>query len=291
MFEGGFMNRRSFLKTVGFTAPLLAFLGNIPKMLWAGKLEHSKKDFWKDKKFIQNSVDLSGYKNGMIKAKIDDTWKEFNIRKASDEFIKWNLEKRLKFLEDIKKGVMGWGGPHQGAVATYGLGRLDSKFTVNNAIKGMGLAPKDENLDKAIKRLKDTFESPMPEKMDILKSLYEKDADFFDWRKQTSLELYSTPTFETHTFLNVMDNPVATIVYLDIPSFEIRTIARVVHPEDKSALPSEKKLLEFVNLAHEYMHGKFSRIFPLLLFYIIEEFDNTPGSKLGIRTVPKRPKE
>jgi hypothetical protein len=214
-------------------------------MLWAGKLEHSKKDFWKDKKFIQKSLDMSGYKNGMIK-----------------------VEKRLKFLEDIKKGVMGWGGPHQGAVATYGLGRLDSKFTVNNAIKGIGLAPKDENLDKAIKRLKDTFESPMPEKMDILKSLYEKDADYFDWRKQTSLELYSTPTFETHTFLNIMDNPVATVVYLDIPSFEIRTIARVVHPEDKSALPSEKKLLEFVNLAHEYMHGKFSRIFPLLLFYI-----------------------
>ena len=285
------MDRRSFLKTVGFTAPLLAFLGNIPKMLWAGKLEHSKKDFWKDKKFIQNSVDMSGYKNGRIKAKIDGDWKEFKIRKASDEFIKWNLEKRLKFLEDIKKGVMGWGGPHQGAVATYGLGRLDSKFTVNNAIKGIGLAPKDENLDKAIKRLKDTFESPMPEKMDILKSLYEKDADYFDWRKQTSLELYSTPTFETHTFLNIMDNPVATVVYLDIPSFEIRTIARVVHPEDKSALPSEKKLLEFVNLAHEYMHGKFSRIFPLLLFYIIEEFDNTPGSKLGIRTVPERPEE
>lgn len=285
------MDRRSFLKTLGFTAPLLAFLGNIPKMLWAGKLEHSKKDFWKDKKFVQNSLDMSGYKNGMIKAKIDGDWKEFKIRKASDEFIKWNLEKRLKFLEDIKKGVMGWGGPHQGAVATYGLGRLDSKFTVNNAIKGIGLAPKDENLDKAIKRLKDTFESPMPEKMDILKSLYEKDADYFDWRKQTSLELYSTPTFETHTFLNVMDNPVATVVYLDIPSFEIRTIARVVHPEDKSALPSEKKLLEFVNLAHEYMHGKFSRIFPLLLFYIIEEFDNTPGSKLGIRTVPERPKE
>ena len=230
------MNRRSFLKTVGFTAPLLAFFGNIPKMLWAGKLEHSKKDFWKDKKFIQNSLDMSGYKNGMIKAKIDGDWKEFKIRKASNEFIKWNLEKRLKFLEDIKKGVMGWGGPHQGAVATYGLGRLDSRFTVNNAIKGIGLAPKDENLDEAIKRLKDTFEKPMLEKMDILKSLYEKDADYFDWRKQTSLELYSTPTFETHTFLNAMDNPVATVVYLDIPSFEIRTIARVVHPEDMSAL-------------------------------------------------------
>ena len=285
------MNRRSFLKTLGFTAPLLAFFSNIPKMLWAGKLEHSKKDFWKDKKFIQNSLDMSGYKNGMIKAKIDGDWKEFKIRKASDEFIKWNIEKRLKFLEDIKKGVMGWGGPHQGAVATYGLGRLDSRFTVNNAIKGIGLAPKDENLDEAIKRLKDTFEKPMLEKMDILKSLYEKDADYFDWRKQTSLELYSTPTFETHTFLNVMDNPVATVVFIDIPTFLISTLARGVQPEDNSALPSEKKLLEFVNLAHEYMHGKFSRIFPLLLFYIIEEFDNTPGSKLGIRTVPERPKE
>ena len=185
---------------------------------------------------------------------------------------------------------MGWGGPHQGAVATYGLGRLDSKFTLNNAIKGIGLAPKDENIDKAIKKLKETFESSMPEKMDVLKSFYEN-PNFFDWRKQTSLELYSTPTFETHTFLNAMDNPVATVVYLDMPSFELRTIVRIVHPEDKSALPSEKKLLEFVNLAHEYMHGKFSRIFPLLLFYINEEFDNTPGSKLGIRTVPERPEE
>lgn len=285
------MNRRSFLKTVGFAAPLVAFLGNIPKMLWAGKLEHSKKDFWKDKKFIQNTVDMSGYKNGVIKAKIDDAWQEFKIRKASDAFIKWNAEQRLEFLDRIKTGKMpGWGGPHSGAVATYGLGRLDSKFTVNNAIKGIGLTPKDENIDKAISKLKETYESPMPEKMDVLKSFYEN-PDFFDWRKQTSLELYSTPEFETHTFLNVMDNPVATMVFLDIPSFELRTIVRIVHPEDKLALPSEKKLLEFVNLAHEYMHGKFPRVFPLLLFYIIEEFDNTPGSKRGIRTVPERPKE
>ena len=79
------------------------------------------------------------------------------------------------------------------------------------------------------------------------------------------------------------------LVFLDISSYELRPIVRIVHPEDESALPSEKKLLEFVNLAHGYMHGKFSRSFPLLLFYIVEEFDNTPGSKRGIRTVPPRP--
>lgn len=276
---------------LGFVAPIAVFFGKIPKLLWGGKWEHSEKNFWKDKKFIQETVDMSGYKKGKIKAKIDGKWQEFTIRSASDAFIKWNKEKRLEFLDKIKTGKFpGWGGPHSGAVATYGLGRLDSKFTVNNAIKGIGLAPNDDNLDKTIKRLKETYENPMPEKMDILKSFYE-DQSNIDWRKQTSLELYSTAEFETHTFLNIMDNPIATIVFLDIPSFELRTIARIVHPEDESAIPSEKKLLEFVNLAHEYMHGKFKRMFPLLLFYIVEEFDNTPGSKLGIRTVPERPKE
>jgi len=285
------MTRRDFLKIFGFASPLIVFFGKFPRLLWGGKWEHSEKKFWKDKKFFQKTVDVSGYTNGTIKARIDGAWKEFVLRKASDAFMKWNREKRLEFLEKIKTGEFpGWGGPHSGAVATYGLGRLDSEFTVNNAIKGIGLAPKDENIDNAINRLKETYQSPMPEKMDVLKSFYE-DLDFFDWRKQTTLELYSTPEFETHTFLNVMDNPSATLVFLDIPSFELRTIARIVHPDDDSALPSEKKLLEFVNLAHEYMHGKFKRFFPLLLFYIIEEFDNTPGRKMGIRTVPERPVE
>lgn len=285
------MNRRSFLKTLGFAAPLAVLVGKIPRLLWGGKWEHADKSFWKDSMFFQESVDISGYATGIIKARIDGSWQEYTIKEMSEAFRTWNTEQRLKFLDSIKAGKMpGWGGPHSGAVATYGLRRLDSRFTINNAIKGIGLAPKDENLDAAIDRLKSTYENPMPEKMDVLKSFYEK-PDFFDWRKQTSLELYATPDFETHTFLNVMENPIATLVFVDIPSFELRTIARIVHPEDKTALPSEKKLLEFVNLAHEYMHGKFSRYFPLLLFYVVEEFDNTPGSKRGIRTVPGLPEE
>ncbi len=289
------MTRRSFLKTLAFGAPILVFLGKIPNLLWAGKLEHAKKNFWKKGQFIQKNVDMSNYRDGLIKAKVDGKWREFSIRKASDEFIRWNLERRGEFLSKIKDAMRtgempSLGGPHSGSVATYGVGRLDSKFTLNNAIKGIGLAPKDEDVDKIIAKLKETYESPMPEKMDILKSLYE-DPNSIDWRKQTSLELYTTPEFETHTFLNVMENPVATIVFLDVPSYELRTIVRIVHPEDTTALPSERKLLEFVNLAHEYMHGKFTKIFPLLLFYIIEEFDNTPGSKLGIRVVPPRETE
>ncbi len=270
---------------------MLVFFGKIPKLLWGGKWEHSEKNFWEDSRFKQPTVDMSRYNEGIIKARIDGAWKEYPIRTASEAFQKWNCEKRIEFIANIKKGQMpGWGGPHSGAVATYGLRRLDSEFTLNNAVKGIGLAPKDENIDAAIKQLKDTYESPMPEKMDVFTSFYEK-PDFFDWRKQTSLELYSTPEFETHTFLNVMENPISTIVFLDVPSYEVRTIARVVQPKDDTALEHEKKLLEFVNLAHEYMHGKFSRYFPLLLFYIIEEFDNSPGRQRGIRTVPVRPEE
>ena len=285
------MTRRGFLKALGLAGSVILFLGKIPRLLWGGKLEHSEKNFWKDKKFFQDSVDMSGYAKGIIKARIDGNWREYPIRSASKDFIDWNAKKRQEFIDAIKTGEMpGFGGPHSGAVATYGLGRLDSSFTLNNAIKGIGLAPKDENLDKTIKLFKETYDKKMPEKMDILKSLY-SDPEYFDWRKQTSLELYSTPNFETHTFLNVMENPISTLVFLDIPSFELRAISRVVHPDDGSALESEKKLLEFVNLAHEYMHGKFTKVFPLLLFYIVEEFDNTPGSKLGIRTVPERPTE
>ena len=285
------MDRRGFLKALGFLTPLVVFLGKIPKLLWAGKLEHGTKNFWVNSDFVQKTVDVSGYEKGIIKARIDGEWQDFKIRKASKDFVEWNTSKRIEFLERIKTGKMPeLGGPHSGAVATYGLGRLDSRFTLNNAIKGIGLAPKDDNIDKAIKRLKDTYKSTMPEKMDVLKSFYEN-PDFIDWRKQTSLELYATPDFETHTFLNIMDNPIATLVFLDIPSLELRTIARIVHPDDKSALPSEKKLLEFVNLAHSYMHGEFPRLYPLLLFYIVEEFDNTPGRKRGIRTVPERPKD
>lgn len=285
------MNRRDFLKALGFLGPVVIFLGRIPKFLFAGKLEHGKKNFWQDGDFKQTSVDMSGYGKGLIKARIDNEWQEYKIRSASDSFKKWNTEKRIEFLETIKSGKMPeLGGPHSGAVATYGLGRLDSRFTLNNAIKGIGLAPKDERIDEVIGRLRDTYESSMSEKMEVLKSFYE-DPDNIDWRKQTSLELYATPDFETHTFLNVMDNPVATLVFLDIPSLELRTIARIVHPDDKTALTSEKKLLEFVNLAHSYMHGEFPRLYPLLVFYIVEEFDNTPGRMRGIRVVPERPKE
>lgn len=283
------MNRRTFLKIFGYLTPVVVFFGKIPLAL-AGKWEKGKANLWSAGAFTQKNIDMSKYASGIIKAKINGNWAEYKIQKLSDAYIDWNIKSRLEGIENIKAGKMpNLSGPHSGAVATYGGNRLDSQVTINNAVKGIGCAPRADKIEAAIKKLKDTIKNPMPEKLDILKSFYD-DKEFFDWTKQTSLELYTQPDFETHTFLNLMENPISTIVFLDVPSYEVRAITRLVHPLDKSASSEEKNLLEYVNLIHSYFHGEFKKMFILMTFHVIELFDNSPGEMKGIRVVPSLPR-
>ncbi len=179
-------------------------------------------------------------------------------------------------------------GPHSGMIATYGTRRKDSLFTLNNSVKGVGFLPKAEKLPRVIAEMERTMENPMPDKLQFLEDLY-KDRGNFDTRLQVSLELYATPDFETHTFLNLMENPVATIVYLDYPSYEIRCIGRLLHPKDPNLSQWERNVVKYVNLVHSYFHGKFPRLFVTSVFFVIEAFDNTPGKKEGCgrKSAPK----
>jgi len=289
------IGRRTFLKLAGFAGSFLFLFSKIPN-LFAGKWEHGKTNWWKGKTFHQDNVDVSNVDEGIIKAKVQGNWKEFKIRELSSDFLKWNFSSRIKDLDKMKKimsgagGEMDYAGPHSASLATYGGGRKDSIFTINNAVKGMGFVPAKEKLKDTIMLLKNTISNPMPEKLEQLKKNY-KDNTLYDRTKQVSLELYSSPSFETHTFLNLMENPVCSIVFLDIPSYELRCIARLVHPDDPDATPYEKNVTYFTNLVHSYFHGKFSKEFITAIFYVIEEFDNTPGDKRGIRVVPPRPLE
>jgi hypothetical protein len=43
---------------------------------------------------------------------------------------------------------------HDPAIATYGYKRSDSRFELNNAIKGIGYLPKLDRIDELIKLLK-----------------------------------------------------------------------------------------------------------------------------------------
>ncbi len=288
--------RRTFLKFAGFTSSFLfLFTTRIPQ-LFGGKWEQGEKDWWTGEVFHQGNVNTNEIEKGIISAKIEGSWKDLKVREFSEDFLKWNFPARVKKLEEMAKMIEGEGerpgyaGPHSGSVATYGGGRKDSKFTINNAIKGVGFVPVRERLKETISLLEKTISDPMSEKLAILKNNYEDDT-LFDKTRQVSLELYATPTFETHTFLNLMENPVCSIVFLDIPSYELRCITRMIHPDDPQASQYEKDVSHYTNLVHSYFHGKFEKQFITTIYYVIEEFDNTPGEKRGIRTVPPLPAE
>jgi hypothetical protein len=282
--------RRTFLKLSGLTLPLAAFFGRIPQAV-AGWWEQGQTDHWEDGIFVQKNVDTGQIEKGIIRANIDGHWDEYAVTELDDAFMEWNLTSRLGYLETISKGQMpSLAGPHAAAVATYGGGRRDTRFLLNNAIKGMGFAPRREKIGELTERLKSTMAGNMEEKLDILKENY-RHPEWWDRTLQVSLELYTRPDFETHTFLNLMANPTATIVFTDMPSYELRAIVRMIHPQDEKSTSYERGLLEYSNLAHDYFHGPAQRRYSLLAFHVVEQFDNSPGEGMGIRVRPPLPEK
>lgn len=254
------------------------------------ELELSRMKFWEGNTFHQNTVDVSKYSQGIIRARVDEKWQEFEVRELPEEFIKWNLEKRIETLKLIREHKPpSLSGPHSAMVASYGIERLDTQFKVNNAVKGMGFIPKSEKLKEIIGLLKSTMDTIPSEKLNILEGFY-KNTEAIDITKQVSLELYSTPEFETHTFINEMVNPAVSIVFLDIPCFEIKSIAQLLHPEDEKLSDYERDVVEYVNLIHSYFHGKFKKNFITVIYHIIEVYNNSPVAKegMGRRIIPER---
>lgn len=282
--------RRAFLKMAGLSVPLGAMLAKIPQAL-AGPWEQGRKNYWREGIFSQDNVDMSKINQGIIRASINNRWEEYRMVELNEAFMEWNLKARLEYLKIIAEGHMpSLAGPHAAAVATHGGGRRDSRFTLNNAIKGMGFVPKAERIQELTEKFKRTMNADMEERLEILQDNY-RQGELWDRTKQVSLELYARSDFETHTFLNLMANPVATIVFTDMPSYELRAIARIIHPQDPNVPQGERDLLEYSNLAHGYFHGGAERRYSLLCFHIIEQFDNSPGAGMGVRVQPPLPEE
>jgi hypothetical protein len=166
-------------------------------------------------------------------------------------------------------------------MATLGYRRDDSILEVNNAFKGMGLCPARGIIRDRIAEMTETMGAPMPEKMGFLQRMY-SDSSNFDLTKLVSLELYSTPEFETHTFLNLMSEPVTSLVFLDSLSFEVRGIGQLVDHSDEEADDYARNIVSYTNIAHSYFHGDFPRMFPGILVHVVEVFDNTPGTGRGV---------
>ncbi len=251
------------------------------------KLGATREAYWRSNGayFQQKNVDATKVDKGIIRARVDGSWQEFVIRECDDDFFKFNIDMRTRMMDVMAggKALTMYNDAHNAAVGTYGGNRGDSRFHVNVAFKGMGWLPKANLLDARIKDLEANYTQSTMKKMQILYAGYQ-DAAKWDRRLQVSLELYTTMDNETHSFLNQMVNPVSTICFLGDESYEFRTIARLLHHRDPTLTSYEKQVVKYINYAHDFFHGgpdptKLTVHNIGVIYYIVEEFDNSPFGK------------
>jgi hypothetical protein len=245
-------------------------------------------DCWRDAYCVQERVDMVREAEGIIRAKVDNRWQEYKTVDLPEKFVRWSVTKRLETMERFRKHQPPeLSGPHNAMVASYGAKRKDSQFKINNAVKGVGFLPKREKIKAIIKMLEDTGDNPFSAKLDTLTAMYANADDIFDMSKQVSLELYATPEFTTQTFLNQMLNPAVALVFLDIPSFKIKAIVRLIHPDDPNLSDYERDVVRYINLIHSYFHGEFSKNFIAAVYNVVEVYDNSPQKEArGRRIAP-----
>ncbi|MFO8062167.1 MAG: hypothetical protein R6U31_04495 [bacterium] len=256
---------------------------------YAGEADlKSENEFWKNDYFVQSNVDV---RDSTVIVIIDNEEQEYHLADLPDAFIEWSVKRRKKTLSDIRSGIMpSFAGPHNGIVATCGAKRNDTQYKINNAVKGMGYCPGEDSIDSLLTLLKETYDYSMEEKLSVLEELYDNIDEFFAKDKLVSLELYSGKGFETGTFINQMLNPKVAIVFLDIPSYELKAVAAMYHPENPALTEYQSKLIEYTNLIHSYFHGDFNREFITVVYHITEVFDNSPAKEArGRRLIPQFP--
>ncbi|MBW6515930.1 MAG: hypothetical protein K0B81_04840 [Candidatus Cloacimonetes bacterium] len=234
--------------------------------------------YWIDGYFQQQGIVTPQPGVKTIEALVEGTWREFELQDFPESFMEWNINKRIDTLGRFRNmQPPELAGPHNGVVATYGIRRGDTEFKLNNAVKGMGFLPKYEKLLETIELLENTKNEEFAKKLNILEELYENAEEIFDKDKQVSLELYSTPEFETQTFLNQMTNPISTIVFLDIPTFKLKTIVRLLHPDDPDLTEYEQLIIRYVNEVYRFFHGGRDTYIPTVVYYVVEVYDSSPG--------------
>ncbi|MCK5513865.1 MAG: hypothetical protein KAJ00_05160, partial [Deltaproteobacteria bacterium] len=181
------------------------------------------------------------------------------------------------------------------------------------------LLPKGEYLRDLIDELNALYDDPnakIPE--DIFQFRKDKFAqeELWDKNKFATIEIYSGHPFdeddwdlgfkETHTFQNVLENPMGTLTYMSLyrttgeqtyfngdedetPTFEFRGICWMIDPHNPNITQYEKDAADYINQAFSKYHG-LRDDYIINLFVMTEEFNNSPTDRadygLGKRVVP-----
>jgi len=240
--------------------------------------------------FVHERVDASAVERGSLRARIEGAWRDLPVRELPERFLSWSLEGRLSKLDKLaERGFdpQDLDGPHNACVASWGGPRRDSFTSLNTAYKGVGFAPRPERLGEALAELEELSERlqragmgsalKMAHAMRHLGSLY-RDSALWDRRRQVSLELFSSRDHATHSFANMLANPVVCLSFLSFPSFEIRAVPQLLHPADPQRSELERQLCAWTNAVHDLVHGGGGpRI--TCIYHVVELYDDSPGSE------------
>lgn len=247
-------------------------------------------ELWQDGYCVQSTAITPEPGATSIRAQVEGEWQDFPLVDFPQAFWDWNRDQRREYL-DIFREMLTKGreatrspqlaGPHNGIVATYGVARKDSRYKLNNAIKGMGFLPAEDKIAELIALLQANMEEGLDVKLEILDSLYIKAEKNFSSNRLVSLELYSEPGYNTQTFINQMLSPACVTVWMDIPTFKIKQISRLLHPLDPKLSTYEQQVVEYVNLMHSFFHGEYPRDCIAVIYYNVEIYDSSPGKKEG----------
>ena len=290
--------RRRFLTeattSMMLTAPLFAGCTKDQDKQPAQPMYHTDpvdpRTFWRPGDFfVQENVDTASLEKSIIRSKVDGIWRDFVVVSMPMRYIRWSLGHRIARLENLAQSLIDHrelAGPHNACVATYGGSGRDSAVSLNTAFKGMGFVPRKERIGATIQEIeteKERIESRengdfmaiMAEKTNVLRKLY-GDVDLFDSKKQISMELFTTPHYMTHTFLNMMANPIASFSFLAYPTFELRAIPQLLHHRNPALTEYERQMVAYVNLIHSFIHGQ-EETHIACVYHIIEVYDDTPS--------------
>jgi hypothetical protein len=248
--------------------------------------------FWKPEGYFRHdTVDASRIDEGIIRAQHKGVWRELPLVELTDRFVAWSFEERIIKLGEIaRKGfdTRDLDGPHNACVATVGGVDASSFTSLNTAYKGMGFMPGPEGLADAVQDLQNKstimqraglgMAARMARALEVLEALY-RQPGLFDRRRQVSLELFATPDFTTHTFANMLANPVASCSFLAFPTFELRCVPQLLHPDDPELSDAEQLAVAWTNGVHDLAHGGGDgsrRI--TCIYHLVELYDDSPGA-------------
>ena len=293
--------RRNFLKWGGASLLSLPLITNA-KNSFGASINAWRKNYWQGSEgseyFVNRTVNTKQIDSEYIRARVAGWWRRFQLRDLDEDFWNLNFDERMKRLLiqlDPEWDAVA-GGPAQPFIATYGnrRGRGDSAFHLNNKVIYISLAPKEEYIEEINNKMLDNLSKGISFTDDLQWWIeIHEDQDLWCKDRQIGMEVFCTPEFETHTFLNLMENPVATMgyhaIYDNNVSYEVRCIAQIGHPRDPNLSDYERNLILHPSIQFAWSHRANPDLIydlPGVIFYHIEEYDNSMGPK-GIRVVQR----